>query len=111
MRTTAGVSEDQDIRYRVRSRERTEVGPPRRVERAPAAVAVGSDPEISVMAPLAAPSAASHTLAFGASVIVVEHGPAGVTLVLPGGVRLAGSSSDAAVLAAALDAALAPLAR
>lgn len=97
-----GVSED-DTRYRMRLRERTEVAI--RTPAAPAApesFPLGSEPEIPVIPPLAVPEAGACRIRFGDAAVIVERKGDVVTLVLPGGVRIAGDAGDAAQLAAAL---------
>lgn len=96
-----GVSED-DIRYRLRLRERTEVVVRTPADPAPAAFPAGSDPEIPVLPPLAVPAAGATRIRFGDTAVIVERHGDVVTLVFPGGVRVEGSASDAASLATAL---------
>lgn len=98
------MSED-DTRYRMRPRERTEVTIRTRspsAEIGPAAFPAGSDPEIPVIPPLAVPAAGATRLRFGEAAVIIERKGDLVTLVLPGGVRIEGSAADAASLAAAL---------
>lgn len=95
------MSED-DIRYRLRLRERTEVVVRAAPDPAPAAFPAGSDPEIPVIPPLAVPAAGATRIRFGDTAVIVERHGDVVTLVFPGGVRVEGSASDAASLATAL---------
>ena len=100
------MSGDDDIRYRLRPRERTAVltpprGVPTRDPAPPAAVAAGSHPEIE-LGPLDAPVAPPRTLRFGGAAVVIERSGTTVTLVLPGGGRIVGDERDAAALAAVL---------
>lgn len=96
-----GVSED-DIRYRLRLRERTAVVVRTAPDPTPAAFPAGSDPEIPVIPPLAVPAAGATRVRFGDTPVIVERHGDVVTLVFPGGVRVEGSASEAANLAAAL---------
>ncbi|MBK9032426.1 MAG: hypothetical protein IPL61_14135 [Myxococcales bacterium] len=100
------MSQDEGTKYRVHSRERTQVVTARRSSTAPPTnFGLGSDPEIPVIPPLAAPMERSVTVPFGRDVIVLVHGRRAVTLMLPGGVRIESTPAEALALADALSAA------